>query len=314
MIRPVPLGAPAFIDAARCTSLDLLDAEIAVLGVPYTTPADLAASRQPCADGPAALRAASARYAETLSHHDFEFGGPLFGDARPRVVDCGDVDADPGRYAENDASASAAVSDLCRAGALPLILGGDNRALTPVLGGLSEHTAVLSLSPVPVPVLLSVFHAPVVHAGLRGPAGCGPAALERATAAGHAFVPAAKIRSDGPTAVIDRLDAGRPCLLALDVSVLDPSLAPGVLAPAFGGLSYPDVVAIIEGLARRTPIAAIAVTGLVAARDVQGLTAALAARLALVALGHVIHARVDGAEADARPGAPAAARAEVAYA
>ena len=53
---PVPTGRPSFLTAPRCADLDLLDADVAVLGVPYTTPCDLVASRGPSSDAPGAVR------------------------------------------------------------------------------------------------------------------------------------------------------------------------------------------------------------------------------------------------------------------
>ena len=47
LTSPIPLGRPSFLDALRCVELDRLEADVTVLGVPFTTPHDLASSRAP---------------------------------------------------------------------------------------------------------------------------------------------------------------------------------------------------------------------------------------------------------------------------
>src|SRR5438105_15800982 len=94
---PVPIGRPSFLEAVRCGDLDSLDADLAILGLPYTTPCDLAHSRAACAAAPAVLREQSLRLAASLRHYDFDFGGDLFAGRRVIVVDCGDVPVPPGR-------------------------------------------------------------------------------------------------------------------------------------------------------------------------------------------------------------------------
>ena len=106
---PVPTGRPSFLAAPRCADLDLLNADVAVLGVPYTTPCDLIASRSPSGEAPGALREQSLSLAGRLTHYDFDFGGDLFAGRHVRIVDCGDAGAVAGRYDENARNVTAAV-------------------------------------------------------------------------------------------------------------------------------------------------------------------------------------------------------------
>ena len=118
LTSPVPLGRPSFLDALRCVELDRLEADVTVLGVPFTTPHDLASSRAPASAAPAALREQSRRYTGQTCHHDFDLGGPLFGGRRIRLVDAGDVCAVPGRYADNAQRAVAALEAVVQRGGL----------------------------------------------------------------------------------------------------------------------------------------------------------------------------------------------------
>ena len=77
-VNPVPIGRPSFLESSRCDDLASLEADVAIVGMPYTTPPDLAASRSASSPAPEAVREQSLRLAGTQDHYDFEFGGDLF--------------------------------------------------------------------------------------------------------------------------------------------------------------------------------------------------------------------------------------------
>jgi agmatinase len=126
--RPVPTGRPSFLAAPRCADLDLLNADVAVLGVPYTTPCDLIASRSPSSEAPGAVREQSLSLAGRLTHYDFDFGGDLFAGRHVRIVDCGDAGAVAGRYDENARNVTAAVRTVLERSQLAIVIGGDHAA------------------------------------------------------------------------------------------------------------------------------------------------------------------------------------------
>ena len=71
---------------------------------------------------------------------------------------------------------------------------------------------------------------------------------------------------------------GRPVYLCLDMDVFDPSCAPGVAAPSWGGLSAREGIAFLRGLAGLNIVAAD-VNTVSPPHDVNGMTAFLAAAL-----------------------------------
>ena len=79
--------------------------------------------------------------------------------------------------------------------------------------------------------------------------------------------------------VLDRIPPGSNCLLTIDCDGLDPSLAPGVIVPQPGGLSYDDLLDLIDGITAKARLVGMNVVELVPERDVNGLTALVAARL-----------------------------------
>src|SRR5688500_18823623 len=100
-IVPVPLGKPTFFDAPRRPDLATLEADVAVLGVPFGYPYDMTGSMSASATAPAAIRAQSARWAPYVDHYDYDFGADIFAGREVRIVDCGDVAMTPGDFAGN---------------------------------------------------------------------------------------------------------------------------------------------------------------------------------------------------------------------
>ena len=81
----------SFMGQPTDTDLERLDAEFAILGVPFGSPYHMQGVASDASNAPAAVRASSYRFGSMLSHHDFDFGGDLLGGQNVRLVDCGDV-------------------------------------------------------------------------------------------------------------------------------------------------------------------------------------------------------------------------------
>lgn len=62
-ITPVPFGKATFLDSPRCDDLSSLDADVAIIGVPFGYPYDLSGLTSPSSSAPAALREQSVRWA-----------------------------------------------------------------------------------------------------------------------------------------------------------------------------------------------------------------------------------------------------------
>ncbi|MGH6885421.1 MAG: arginase family protein, partial [Geminicoccales bacterium] len=98
-------------------------------------------------------------------------------------------------------------------------------------------------------------------------------------------VPARAVHEHGIAPVLDAVPAGARVLLTLDCDGLDPSVMPGVLAPAPGGLTYWQAIGILHGIAAKARIAAFDLVEFVPERDVAGLGALTAARIIVNVLG-----------------------------
>jgi agmatinase len=308
LTTPVAAHAPTFLSMPRCDDLATLDADIAIIGLPDTTPFDLASARQPSSAAPAAIRAASLRLVPFLSHYDFDFGGPILADRNLRIVDCGDVMAEPGEYAANSRRATEVLRAILDRGALPIVLGGDHAVPIPVWRAYEGRPDIFLVqidahidwrderngeheglsSPMRRASEMS-WVSGMAQIGIRG---VGSARAEEFAAAhdyGSLIVGARELRSEGADTVLARVPDQPRYYLTFDADALDPGIAPGVGSPAFGGITYQEATDLLRSLAAKGRVVGADFVELQPARDVQDYTALLMARLILNLIGALAH-------------------------
>ncbi|SDR61326.1 agmatinase [Rhizobiales bacterium GAS191] len=290
-----------FLGLPSCPDLNTLDADIAVLGAGCATPYTSVGAY--CAEAPAAIRAMMARYSATLSHHDFDLGGPLLGPGNKRAVDCGDLPFDEADPAGNRERIRTAISTMLDRGATPVVLGGDDSVPIPIFQafeGRGRFTILqldahidfreevngerwgLSSTMRRASELGCIER--IIQVGQRGVGSARPADYEAALARGVRFIPARALHAKGVAQVLDLVPPGSNVLITLDCDALDPSVMPAVIGRAPGGLSYWQVLELIEGIAERGRIAAFDLVEFMPARDVAGQGALVAGRI----VAHVI--------------------------
>ena len=121
-LRPVPPDQPTFAGFPRCGRLEELEADVAIIGIPYKSPYEISVPavgggkpvRSPGPEAAAALRRQSQSYSLSLRNHDFDFDGDLFAGREVRVVDCGDLVMAPADYRADLQAITAAVRDSTR--------------------------------------------------------------------------------------------------------------------------------------------------------------------------------------------------------
>lgn len=284
-----------FMGLPACPDLSKLDARGAILGVPGVTPYGSVGAY--CADGPGAIRAALAGYASNLHHVDFDAGEPMF-DGSPNVVDCGDLPFDSGNFAANRSRLRDAVGMMLDAGAVPILLGGDDSLPIPMLeayAGRGRYTILqidahidwrdevqgerygLSSGMRRASEMAHIER--IIQVGQRGIGSARPSDLADARSWGVEFFPARGVAQAGISSVLELIPEGVEILVALDADALDPSILPAVIGRAPGGLGYWDVVNLIEGAAARGRLAGFEIAELMPDRDVDGLGAEIAARI-----------------------------------
>lgn len=276
-------------------SHDLAQAKAAVLGIPFDCGVHpfRIGSRQ----GPQAIREQS-RLMRPYNPELSDFN-PM---ERLGLVDCGDVRVVPSRIVEAFESIEAAVGLILDKGAVPLTMGGDGSVSYPQLRAagrrfpglavvhLDSHTDTTPPRPESEHNAGTQFYraaseglidpAASYHIGLRGTTYL-PNGFPRTRGLGYQLITCSELFDRGIPAVLRELhDAlrGRPVYLCVDMDVFDPSCAPGVAAPSWGGLSAREGIGFLRGLSGLNVVLAD-VNTVSPPHDVNGMTAFLASAL-----------------------------------
>lgn len=294
--------------AAPSSSLAAIDADIVFLGAPHGTPYP-SIDHDVHAGAANALRAAIASDAAWIEHHDYDLGGPVLAGGA-RLVDVGDLETTSGDGPRNRALIEDATRRVLAAGGAPIVVGGDDSVPIPFLRGFADAG--------PITVLQIDAHidwrderegehqgfsstmrrasemphvAGIVQAGTRGLGSARAGELETAAAYGARIVTAAEIARDGVGAALRHLPDGAAIVIALDYDALDAAAMPAVAAPSPGGLSYRDVIDLIDGVVARGRLVGMNGVEFVPARDVTGVAAYTAARILWHAIGRIARQR-----------------------
>ena len=231
------------------------DTDVAVIGFPCATP--YAATGTYAAGAPAALRSAIAPYAQGTPHMDFDLGGPVLGDGTTRFADCGDIAWSETDHSANRETVTAATRTIIEAGAVPVVLGGDDSIPIPMYEGLAG-TGPCTILQIDAHIdwrdevdgeqlglssnMRRASEMPhiekIIQVGARGVGSARPSDYEDAKAWGVEFITARELRADGPAAVFDHIPEGARLLINFDVDALDPAIMPAVIGPSPGGLDY----------------------------------------------------------------------------
>ena len=127
----------------------------------------------------------------------------------------------------------------------------------------------------------------ITQIGLRGTGSAREQEFADARAFGAMHITAAEIHQHGVAPALAKIPDADRYFLTLDIDGLDPSIAPGVIAPAFGGLTYYQAFELIRGVAARGRVVGFNVVEVVPGLDVRNLTSLLAARLVMVTIGSI---------------------------
>jgi len=299
------MSAAGFFSAPR-VALESLAARFAVLGMPYGVPYPGRDFASGASQAPRAVRERSARFGRMAGHHDFDLGGALAANGPLPLADCGDVAAAPGDNPGNMARATAAVRRILDAGALPIVLGGDDSITALALRAFERHGPlhVLQIDAHidyrdEVDGFRDGYSSPmrraaempwvkrIVHCGIRGVGSARPQDVRDTLGRGNAIVTAREVRREGVERVLREFPQGGRYYVAFDCDGLDPAVMPGTSAPLPGGLSFCEAADLVTGLARRGQVMGISFAEHYPALDVNGITALGITRLIVNLIGSI---------------------------
>ncbi|MEE2981444.1 MAG: agmatinase [Pseudomonadota bacterium] len=303
---PPRQGLLTFMDFPLCTDLDALEADVAIIGMPYGDPYtfDEGGGGQDQIHAPTAVRAESARISVSPDQYDFDLGGTMLDGKPVRVVDCGDVPGDHHDFASHYPRAEAAARKIIGAGAMIITIGGDHGVPIPVFRAFEGHDTITLVhvdahldwrdevngategysSPIRRAAELDWF-GPIIQIGLRGQGSARTGEVRDAEAYGADLIPAHDLHAMGMAAVLDRIPDGGPYYLTVDADGLDPTEMPAVAAPVPGGVSFQQMRTLIHGLVAKGPVLGMDIVEITPSRDVNGITSLTAGRLIVNLIG-----------------------------
>ena len=314
------LGVPR-ADLAQPGSLAGLD--ILIIGAPF----DGGTSHRPGARfGPQAIR-----FTDYLAHDGSRPHLALGVDplAELRIADAGDVEMPSGDTEASLHRLEEAVHQASRAGAIPVILGGDHTIAYPDATGVARHVGWGRLSMIhfdahadtgdtqfgslyghgtPMRRLIesgAVRGDRFLQIGLRGywPE---PETLDWMAARGMRSYEMAEVVARGLDACLTEafaiaMDDCDGVFLSVDVDVVDPGMAPGTGTPEPGGLTGRQLLDAVRRIAMELPLAGVDVVEVSPPYDHAEITAYLANRVVLEALSGMAWRRRRDAADPARP-------------
>ena len=306
MLKTIPprFASGTFLGFPLCTEIDSLEADVAILGIPYGDPYSMDEVTNDQTNAPSAIRLESARLSIGLDQWDFDLGGPLFNGQNIRVVDCGNIPGDPADIKGHYRIAETVVKTILNRKALPVVLGGDHGVPIPVFRAFDgrgpmtlvqidahidwrdEINGVHEGYSSPIRRASELSHIDrIFQIGMRGQGSARAKEVEDALAYGAEIITAYEVHEKGMDSILDRIPANERYYLTIDADGLDPTVMPAVGAPAAGGLLFHHVRTLIHGLVKKGQLLGMDIVEITPKRDINGISSLTAGQLILNFIG-----------------------------
>jgi len=287
---------------------EAIEADVAVLGAPYDFGCQW---RSGARLGPRAIREASTLFA--FGHagaYDFEDDVVYLDRNKVKVVDIGDADIVHTDTETSHKNIVTGVRKILKAGALPVVLGGDHSINIPCINAFEGQE--------PIHVVQIDAHLDFVderhgvrfghgnpmrraaekdyvtglsQIGIRNVSSTARDGYGDARAMGSDILSVRHFRKLGVEAVLARIPAGRRYYVTIDIDGFDPSIAPGTGTPSHGGFLYYEILELMDGLTKQGRVVGIDLVEVAPDYDRTGSTAILAAQVLLNTIGREMHNR-----------------------
>jgi agmatinase len=303
-------GLVSFMRVPAVTDFTRLDADIAIIGAPT----DEGSPWKPGARfAPRKIREMSVKYAgygpiqNQKGYYDIEEDRRYLEYERQhsRIVDCGDSDIIYTNVRQTFDNITADIRRILRAGAFPVVFGGDHAITYPVVRAFEERLNVVHFdahldyrpfihgvqwangNPIRNVAQLKTCHH-IIQVGIRS-LRTSQSDVADSRARGNDIVTVPELHRRGVTAVVDRLPSGEPVYVSIDIDVLDLPLVPGCASSEPNGLTYDELRKTLFAIARGREVIGFDVVEVNPMLDVASdNTSLLAAQLAIEFLGRIV--------------------------
>ncbi len=280
-----------------------ISADIAIIGAPFDSGTQF---RSGARFGPRSVREASTLFsfghAGAYDHEDDK----VYLDSDVKIVDMGDADIVHTDTVKSHANIEFAVKCALKAGALPVIIGGDHSVNIPCINAFQGER--------PFHILQIDAHLDFVderhgvrfghgnpmrraaeknyvsgltQLGIRNVSSTAKEGYEQARLMGSDIISVRQARQMGMVNVVNRIPKDERLYISIDIDAFCPSIAPGTGTPSHGGFLYYEVLEILKNVADRNQIVGADLVEVAPDYDASGSTATLAAQVLLNFLGFI---------------------------
>ena len=301
---PTFVGVRTFLGAPYNPNLEQLQADFAVVGVPF----DEGTWGQPGERyGPRDLREASQEYNHDLTEGFYYIDGDRTVLKGKHWVDVGDVGIWPTVASQTDDKVTSTIRTILGKHAFPIVLGGDHSITFPSIRAHDEPLTLIHfdahldtwngapgnldhaswvLRTAQLPQVKSI-----IQIGMRGLAN-DPEAMGNARKLHTTIFTSEQVHRKGAASVLAQLpEIPKPgnIYVSLDIDVLDPTVAPGTGTLEPGGLSFAELDDLLTGVAEKGHLVGFDIVEVNPYRDPSGRTAQTGVRLMVDLLGAAFH-------------------------
>ena len=283
---------------------DAIDADFAILGAPFDFGTQFRAGAR---FGPRGIREASTLF--SFGHagaYDHEDDVTYLENDAVRIVDIGDADIVHTDTVKSHANIETGVRAILKAGAIPVVLGGDHSVNIPCIDAFSDqepfHLVQIDAHLDFVDERHGVRHGhgnPMRRAaekpwvtglsqiGIRNVSSTARDGYEDARAMGSDIQSVRQFRALGVDGMLARIPEGSRYYVTIDIDGFDPSVAPGTGTPSHGGFLYYEVLELLDGLTKRGSVVGVDLVEVAPDYDPTGSTTTLAAQILLNLIGRI---------------------------
>ena len=299
------VGVSTFAKRELVTDWSQINADVAVLGAPFDFGTQWRAGAR---FGPRGIRDASTLFSFGHSGAYDHEDDVTYLTEDVKIVDIGDADIIHTDTIKSHKNIEKGVRSILKAGALPVVLGGDHSVNIPCVNAFSNSG--------PIHILQIDAHLDFVderhgvkyghgnpmrraaeknyvtgltQVGIRNVSSTSKDGYEDAKAMNSDILSVRQTRKIGPKNLVGRIPKDSNVYITIDIDAFCPSIAPGTGTPSQGGFLYYEVLEILQHLSKQNKVVGIDLVEVAPDYDHSGSTTILAAQILLNFLGFIFH-------------------------
>ena len=299
------VGVSTFAKRELVTDWSQINAEVAVLGAPFDFGTQWRAGAR---FGPRGIRDASTLFSFGHSGAYDHEDDVTYLTEDVKIVDIGDADIIHTDTIKSHKNIEKGVRSILKAGALPVVLGGDHSVNIPCVNAFSNSG--------PIHILQIDAHLDFVderhgvkyghgnpmrraaeknyvtgltQVGIRNVSSTSQEGYEDAKAMNSDILSVRQTRKIGPKNLVGRIPKDSNVYVTIDIDAFCPSIAPGTGTPSHGGFLYYEILEILQHLSKQNKVVGIDLVEVAPDYDQSGSTTILAAQILLNFLGFIFH-------------------------